>query len=97
MRSAIGGLFGGLVGGIGGGTASIFLGIGVKMHDPIFAASLWVATLTLAYASARGLFGRHARTHDQEVCALAEALAAQARESIAAAQRDRALPPGQAL
>jgi hypothetical protein len=97
LRSTFGALFGGLVGGIGAGTASIFLGIGVKMHDPIFAVTMWIATTTLAYASARGLFGRASRTHDNELRSLAEALANQARDSVAAQRRDRGLPPARTV
>ena len=94
LRSTYGGLFGVLVGGIGAGTATIFLGIGIKTHDPILAISMWLSTITLGYASARGLFGRASRARDKELKALAESLANQARESISqAAPTSRVIPP----
>ena len=94
LRSTYGGLFGVLVGGVGAGSAGIFIGIGVKTHDPIFAVSMWLSTIILGYASARGLFGRASRAHDNELKTLAESLANQARESIsAAAPTSRATPP----
>jgi hypothetical protein len=43
---------------------------------------MWVGTVALAYASARGLFGRATRLKDAELRGLAEALAVQAVESI---------------
>ncbi len=94
LRSTYGGLFGVLVGGIGAGTATIFLGIGIKTHDPILAISMWLSTITLGYASARGLFGRASRGRDKELRNLAESLADQARESISqAAPTSRVTPP----
>jgi hypothetical protein len=94
LRSTFSAVFGGLVGGLGAGTAGIFIGIGAKTHDPILAVSMWLSTIILGYASARGLFGRASRKHDQELKALAESLANQARESIAqATSTSRVTPP----
>jgi hypothetical protein len=89
LKHVMGEVFGGLMGPINGVLAPIMLGVGFKLHNPVFAASVWCSSVLLTYASARGLFGRTTRSRDKEVRALAEALAEQARESIAAARPKR--------
>jgi serine/threonine protein kinase len=85
LKPLAGGTFGGAMGPIGAMSAAIFTGIGAKMHDPLAAVLMWVGTISLAYAGARLTFGRISRTRQTEVRELADALATQARESIAAA------------
>ena len=79
-----GGLFGGIVGGFGGGTSGIWIGIGASMHNVMFGVWMWAGSIAASYLVARGLFGRSSRKREQQIRALAEQLAAQARESIAA-------------
>ncbi len=86
LKHAIGEIFGGLMGGIGGVLAPIMLGVGVKLHNPLFAASVWFGSVLLTYASSRGIFWQTTRSRDKELRGLAEALAEQACESVAAAR-----------
>jgi serine/threonine protein kinase len=82
LRAAAVGTFGGLIGGVGGGTLPVWLGMGLKMGD--FGAGMlaWTATTALTYLASRGLFALHSRSRAGALKALAERLAAQARESI---------------
>jgi hypothetical protein len=91
MRPLATALFGGLVGGVSAGTIPIWLGIGIAVHSAIFTLAMWTATVSLSYGGARGLFGRAAEKREGALRDLAEMLALQARESIAAASSK--LPP----
>src|SRR5262249_48888149 len=86
LKRAASGLFGGIVGGVGGGTAGVWVGIAVKMHNPSLALALWGGAICLTYLTARGLFMITSNRRADELRTLAETLAAQARESIAAAK-----------
>ena len=66
--------------------APIMLGVGIKLHHPVFAASVWLGSILISYAASRGLFWHTTRSRDKDLRGLAEALAEQARESIAAAR-----------
>ena len=70
----------------GGVMAPVMLGVGMKLHNPVFAASVWFGSVLITYAMSRGFFWQTTRSRDKELRALAEALAEQARESIAAAR-----------
>lgn len=87
-----GGIIGGIVGPTGGGSAAIFAGIGAHLHDPLFAVLMWGGTVSLTYVFARFIFGRASRARQKEAHLLAEALAAQARESVAASNPKLADP-----
>jgi serine/threonine-protein kinase len=87
LKHAIGEIFGGIMGSIGGTMAPIMVGVGAKLHNPVFALSVWVGTVLITYASSRGLFWHTTRSRDKELCRLAEALAEQSRESIDAARK----------
>ena len=86
LKHAIGEIFGGLMGIVGGAMAPIMLGVGFKLHNPLFATSVWFGSALITYASSRGLFGHTARSHDKELRELTEALAEQVCESVAAAR-----------
>jgi serine/threonine protein kinase/heme exporter protein D len=97
LRALATGLFGGLFGLVSGVTAPIWLGIGIgALHSGVFTVAMWTATATLSYASARGLFGRGSRQREAVLRELAETLARQARESIAAASPTIASPDSRA-
>lgn len=86
MRALVTGLFGGVFGSLTLMSAPIWLGIGLgAVHSGVFTLAMWTATATLSYGSARGLFGRGSRKREVVLRELAETLALQARESIAAA------------
>jgi eukaryotic-like serine/threonine-protein kinase len=91
MRALAGGLFGGFMGGLSGASAPIWLAIGIGVHSAVFTLGMWTATVSLSFGAARGLFGRASRKREVVLRELAEALAAQARESIAGAGTK--LPP----
>jgi hypothetical protein len=91
MRPLGAGLFIGLLVGVGGGATPLWLGIGIAVHNAVFTLGMWTATMSFAFAGARGLFGRASRKREEVLRELAEALALQARESIAAANTQ--LPP----
>ena len=91
MRALATALFGGLAGGISAGTVPVWLGIGIAVHSAIFTLAMGTATASLTYGAARGLFGRAAEKREVALRELAEKLAQQARESIAAASSK--LPP----
>lgn len=80
-------LFAPIVGGWGVGTGAIWMGIGASMGHPGLGAELWVINALTAYFTARGVFQRQSRTRHETGRALAEALGAQARASIDAAQK----------
>jgi serine/threonine-protein kinase len=86
LKQVAGGIFGGLVGTTGGALAPIMVGVGAKLHNPVFAASVWLGSVLISYATSRGLFWHTTRSRDKDLRGLAEALAEQARESIAAAR-----------
>ena len=86
LKKAMGEIFGGLMGGIGGVMAPIMLGVGFKLHNPLFAASVWAGSFLITYATSRGFFWQTTRSRDKELRSLTEALAEQARESIAQAR-----------
>ena len=77
---------------MGGGTMPIWIGLGAKMGNPIAGVVGWLGMVTIAYVSARGIFARVTRKRARALTELVEALAAQARESIAAA-RPKLAPP----
>lgn len=79
LRKNVGGYFGGIVGGVGGGTSSIWLGLGVKFHSPLLGMGLWLGTIAVSYAAARGFFGMMSRSRKRQLKSLAEQLAQQAR------------------
>jgi len=62
------------------------LGVGFKLHNPLFAASVWAGSFLITYATSRGFFWQTTRSRDKELRSLTEALAEQARESIAQAR-----------
>jgi Serine/threonine protein kinase len=67
-------------------TAPIWLGVGLgALHSGAFVLAMWTATATLSYGSARGLFGRAFRRREEALYELAQTLALQIRDSIAAA------------
>jgi eukaryotic-like serine/threonine-protein kinase len=86
LRQTAGALFGGIVGGFGGGTSGIWIGIGANLHNLMFGVWMWAGSVAASYLAARGLFGRASRKREEQIRTLAERLATQARESIAAAQ-----------
>jgi serine/threonine-protein kinase len=86
LAQIAGGIFAGLMGGVGGGTGMIWMVIGLKTHNPAAGFAAWVGTSAISYVGARILFGVSARRRDRELKSLAEVLAAQAREAIAAAR-----------
>jgi serine/threonine-protein kinase len=87
LTQVAGGIFAGLMGGFGGAGGAIWMGIGAKMHNPMFGLAMWVGTAALSYAGARVWFSVGTRRRDRELKSLAEEIAAQATESIAAARR----------
>jgi serine/threonine-protein kinase len=87
------GIFAGFMGGFGGAGGAIWFGIGAKMHNPMFGLAMWVGTISISYLGGRILFAVSGRRRARELKSLAEALAAQAREAIAAARLK--LAPGQ--
>jgi serine/threonine-protein kinase len=82
LKRVLGGLFAGSMGGVGGGLSPILFSIGLKAHDAVLGASLLAALMVTTYATARGFFGRTSAAREKELRELADALAAQARESI---------------
>lgn len=82
LRNVAGGLFGGLMGGLGGGTTGLWAAIGASMHDPALGVTLWCCSLGTTYVGARFFLHRTSTRRAKAVRELAEALAAQARESI---------------
>jgi len=86
LKRAAGGLFGGIMGGVGGGTASVWIAIAAKTHNVPLGLGLWAAAIGTTYLTARGIFMITSNKRADELRALAETLAAQARESIAAAK-----------
>ena len=86
LKKAAGEIFGGIMGGVGGVLVPIMVGVGVKLHNPLFAGAVWFGSFLITYASSRGIFWQTTRSRDKELCGLAEALAEQARDSIAAAR-----------
>jgi hypothetical protein len=92
MRAVVTALFG-LSGVVSLITAPIWLGIGLGVvHSGVFTIAMWTATASLAYSSARSLFGRSSRKREEVLRELAETLALEARESIAAANPQIAPP-----
>ena len=86
LRNLAGGLFGGIMGGYGGGSSGIWVGIGAgALHSPALGAALWLGNLTLAYGVARAALRKAGSRRDDELRALAEGLAAEARAAIDAA------------
>jgi hypothetical protein len=75
------------MGGIGGGSTPFWVGLAVSLHNPIAAVMGVIGTVALGYVGAHTLFRRSARKREVELRELAEQLAVQARESIAAATR----------
>lgn len=94
LASIAGGIFGGIIGGVGGGSSVAWIGLAVSMRSPLFGILSWAGTTFLAYAGAREWFGRLSARRATGLRELTERLAAQARESIAAAGRK--LDPGNA-
>jgi len=86
LKRTVGGFFGGIMGGVGGGTSSVWLAIGAKTHNIGLGFGLWAAAIGATYLTARGLFMISSNKRAEELRGLAETLAAQARESIAAAR-----------
>jgi hypothetical protein len=84
LKPVAAGTFGVGMAPIGAMSAAIFAGVASHLHDPLAGLLMWGGTVSLAFVGARLTFGRISRTRQKEVRALAEALAAQARESIAA-------------
>jgi serine/threonine-protein kinase len=84
LSGAVGGLFGGIIGGFGGGTTGIWIGIGVNFHSAALAVGLCLGSIGVAYTAARTIFGVVSRRRRRLLRSLTEALAAQARDSIAA-------------
>ena len=92
MKAIAGALFGGIMGGLGGGSMGVWIVLGARMHDPLFTLLGWAGTVALSFLTARGFFGMATRKRQRELEALAEQLAAQARESIVAARQQLAPP-----
>jgi serine/threonine-protein kinase len=87
LRNLAGGLFGGIMGGYGGGSSGVWIAIGVGVaHSPLLGLGLWMGNLALAYAVARGIFDGMSERRQAALHTLAEELAAEASETIAAAQ-----------
>jgi len=86
LKRASGGIFGGIVGGVGGGTAGVWMAIGAATHNLPLAFGLWIAAAGTTYLTARGIFMITSNKRADELRALTETLATQARESIAAAK-----------
>jgi serine/threonine-protein kinase len=86
LKRASGGIFGGIVGGAGGGTSGIWMAIGANTHNFPLAFGLWIVAIGATYLTARGIFMITSNRRADELRALAETLASQARESIAAAK-----------
>jgi hypothetical protein len=82
LKVAAGGIVGGLTGGIGAVSLPIYLGLGLRFGTAVTGLAAWGATTVLAFIASRGLFGVHSRSRSNVAKALAERLAAQARESI---------------
>jgi eukaryotic-like serine/threonine-protein kinase len=87
LRQTAGALFGGIMGGFGGGSSGIWMGIGASMHNVALGLWMWGGSIAASYLAARGLFSHQSRKRDAQIRTLAEQLAAQARESIAATRR----------
>ena len=87
LRQVVGGLFGGIVGGVGGGSSGIWMGVGAAAHDMIFGLWMWAGTVAASFLTARALFARSSQKREKQVREIAEHLAVQARESIAASRR----------
>jgi hypothetical protein len=84
LSNAVGGLFGGIMGGVGGGTSGLWIGIATRF--PVLGVGLWLGTIAATYATARGIFGVISRRRERVLRGLAESIAEQVRESIAAAR-----------
>ncbi|MEP6492749.1 MAG: serine/threonine-protein kinase [bacterium] len=97
LNRLVGGIFGGIVGGGGGGSATIWLSIALKMHNIPAGLLMWGGALAVTYASARAIYGKVSRSRETQLRSLTEALAAQARESIAAASPKLDRPPTRRL
>ncbi len=89
MRAFAGGIFGGLVGVIGLGTVPIWMGIAIHASNPGAGAALAGGVVVLTWATARALFARSIGKREQALRELAEDLAVQTRESIAAHELPR--------
>jgi serine/threonine-protein kinase len=83
-RALATGLFGGIVGAIGLGTLPVWLGIALRSSNAGAGAALAGGVLVLTWATARALFARSTAKREQALRELAEELAVQAREAIAA-------------
>jgi serine/threonine-protein kinase len=97
LKALAGGIIGALTGGGGGGLGMLWTALGASLHDPLFGVLMWGGTIALTYVASRGIFGRVSRVRVKEARTLAEALAAQARESIAAARPKLDQPPTRRL
>lgn len=84
LSSAVGGLFGGIMGGVGGGTTGLWIAVATRF--PVLGVGLWLGTIAATYLTARGIFGFISRRRERVLRGLAESIAAQIRESIAAAK-----------
>jgi serine/threonine-protein kinase len=84
LMAVAGGLYGGIMGGVSGVSVPIWAGVAVSMHTMGFAGAMWAGTIALSYVTAHLIFGAVSGKHDRSLRELAEALAVQARESIAA-------------
>ena len=74
------------MGGVGGGTAGVWIMIATKFHEPLLGVGLWLGTIAATYMAARGIFGLISRRRERVLRGLAESIAEQVRESIAAAR-----------
>jgi eukaryotic-like serine/threonine-protein kinase len=83
-RPLAAGIFVGIVGAIGFGSVPIWMGVALHASNAGAGAALAGGVLVLTWATARALFARSIGKHEQGLRDLAEELAVQARESIAA-------------
>ncbi len=84
------GILGGITGGIGGGVGGVSLAITMALTKAILiAAPVFGGVVVGAYTLARTIFGRVSRKHERELRETIEAVAAKARECIAARRLPR--------
>jgi hypothetical protein len=84
LRDLAGALYGGIMGGGGGGMMGPSIAIGMNVFHSGFAAlGMVFGMVGVAYGVARTIFGKMSRSRSEVLRKLTEALADQARESIA--------------
>lgn len=89
-----GGIYGGIMGGVGGGVGGPSLAVAIALtHSALVAVPVFGGIVLGAYTLARTIFTRLSRKRQAELRTTVEAVAAKARECIAARRLPRASEP----